>query len=81
MSRYSASGRVCCINFHTEMIEICKLKSEVSIFIVDDAFNNLFFTFANLIFIYLTHKSPKMLDNKSKTSLITHIPEKKIYYS
>ena len=69
----SASAHVCCINIHAEMTEILQGKDWSFIFSVAHSFWQSVSRFLIKYSYYLTHKSHKMVDNKSKTSLIRHI--------
>ena len=77
-SLYSTSACVCCIKIQADIKELLQVK--------DWSFYNhcclCFLTVFSHSLIkyscYLTHKSYKMVDNKSKTSLIGHTQEKYI---
>ena len=74
----SASADVCCINIHAEMTEILQGKDWSFIFSVAHSFWQSVSRFLIKYSYYLTHKSHKMVDNKSKTPLIRHIQKKYI---
>ena len=77
-SFYSASDRVSCIKIHAEMKALLQVK--VSTFYIHwclwflTAYSHSLIKYS----YYFTHKSYKMVDNKSKTPLIRHIRKKYI---
>ena len=77
-SFYSASDRVSCIKIHAEMKALLQVK--VLSFYIHwcvwflTAYSHSLIKYS----YYFTHKSYKMVDNKSKTPLIRHIRKKYI---
>ena len=71
---YSTSAHVNYIKIHAEMK--CKLKIEITYSKDCLCFLTAFSHSLIKYSCYLTHKSYKMVDNKSKTSLIRHIQKK-----
>ena len=70
---YSTSARIYRIKIYAEITEKSQVvfSSLVSLHVQQP-----FFTFSFQIWIYLTFESDKMVDNKSKTSLVRHIQQK-----
>ena len=74
---YSASAHVDYIKIYSEIMEILQVKD---CFYIHCGYWSLIVFSYSLIkdSCYLTHKSYKMVDNKSKTPLIRHIQKKYI---
>ena len=75
---YSASAHVNYIKIHAKIIKILQVKDRS--FYIHCGYWSLIVFSHSLIkdSCYLTHKSYKMVDNKSKTPLIRHIQKKYI---